>query len=480
MYSGVYKKSKNIRFWTPPFLVYFLYQFWGGIFLAFQQLHAGKVKLNGIAGIQHHLIDRNRVKTNPDINLSRSNLNYSIEDLSPKHLVQRVNFRIQQLKLKKRPRSDAVGLEDVIVGASSDFMLQLGAEKQEKYFTDTLHFFQKRYGKENVMYCQCHLDESNPHIHIGIVPVTSDDRLSARDVFNPKSLEKLQTDFHCAVSSHYGLERGEHHAKTYLEVNKFKAQQAQRLLQQYTDDLNTALLQQDTIDTIQKSTHFATTGTFFKTQDKEKIELPTKDFLLLKQVAVNGIKAKSYFQLIQQQNKTLQREKLKALADYDCLLQKFNHLQNTAKPYTQIPPYWRKNIDKSIDSWQKFFINYCHDLNRATVRVFIATHGNYDKTSNIMKPLFENISIFKPKHYVKNVISSALSQFKSKSKPSNYSPSWQPPSFSNTDYQKSDDTGIIPLQLSNVPDINWEMINWDLLSELDKDDIRHQQLMHSL
>ena len=97
-----------------------------------------------------------------------------------------------------------------------------------------------------------------------------------------------------------------------------------------------------------------------------------------------------------------------------------------------------------------------------------------------MKPLFENISIFKPKHYVKNVISSALSQFKSKSKPSNYSPSWQPPSFSNTDYQKSDDTGIIPLQLSNVPDINWEMINWDLLSELDKDDIRHKQILHSL
>ena len=51
--------------------------------MSYQQLHAGKVKLNGLAGIQHHLLDRERVKTNPDIDLSRSQLNHSIEDLSP-------------------------------------------------------------------------------------------------------------------------------------------------------------------------------------------------------------------------------------------------------------------------------------------------------------------------------------------------------------------------------------------------------------
>ena len=194
--------------------------------MAYQQLHAGKVKFNGLVGIQHHLLDRNRVKTNPDIDLSRSDLNYSVEGLTADHLAKRVNQRIKNLNLKRKPRFDAVAIEDIIIGASSDFMLQLGAEQQEKYFAEALHFFQNRYGKENVMYCQCHLDESNPHIHVGIVPVTKDGRLSARDVFNPKSLEKLQTDFHRAVASHYGLERGEHHAKTYLELNKYKAQQA--------------------------------------------------------------------------------------------------------------------------------------------------------------------------------------------------------------------------------------------------------------
>ena len=53
--------------------------------MSYQQLHAGKVKLNGLAGIRHHLLDRKRVKTNPDIDLTRSHLNHSIEDLSPQN-----------------------------------------------------------------------------------------------------------------------------------------------------------------------------------------------------------------------------------------------------------------------------------------------------------------------------------------------------------------------------------------------------------
>ena len=448
--------------------------------MAYQQLHAGKVKLNGLAGIQHHLLDRNKVKTNYDIDLSRSDLNHPIEDLTAEHLTKRVNQRIKNLNLKRKPRFDAVAIEDIIVGASVDFMLQLGTEQREKYFSDALHFFQSRYGKENVMYCQCHLDESNPHIHVGIVPVTSDGRLSARDVFNPKSLEKLQSDFHSNVSSRYGLERGEHNAKTYLEVNEFKTKQAKLALQQYSNDLNTAILQQDTIDKIQKSTHFARTGTLFKSQDKENVELPTKDFLLLKQLAENGVKSNSSLHLLQQQNKSLQREKLKALSDYDFLFQKFQHLQDNAKPYTQIPPYWRKNIDSAIDNWQKFFTNYCHDLHRATVRVFIATHGNFDKTAKIMEPLLENISIFNSKHYIKRVIASAIKQMHTHSKPSNFQLSWKPPSSSETDYTQADSSDVVSLQLSNVPDINWDIIDWNLLSELDKDEIRHKQLLRSI
>ena len=40
----------------------------------YQQLHAGKVKLNGLGGMRHHLLDRERVRSNPNIDISRSSL----------------------------------------------------------------------------------------------------------------------------------------------------------------------------------------------------------------------------------------------------------------------------------------------------------------------------------------------------------------------------------------------------------------------
>lgn len=45
----------------------------------FQQLIAKKIKLNGLAGIQNHMLDRDTVKTNPDIDLSRSHLIISLK-----------------------------------------------------------------------------------------------------------------------------------------------------------------------------------------------------------------------------------------------------------------------------------------------------------------------------------------------------------------------------------------------------------------
>ena len=302
--------------------------------MSYQQLHAGKIKLNGLAGIRHHLLNRERVKTNPDIDLTRSHLNHSIENLSPENLISEVRQRIKQLNLKRKPRTDAVGIEDIIIGASADFMLQLGADKREKYFTDALHFFQNRYGKENVMYCHCHLDESNPHIHIGIIPVTPDGRLSARDVFNPKSLEQLQTDFHREVAQHYGLERGEHHARNYLELNQFKVQQAKQELIQYTNDLNSTHLTQANIDKIYSKAHYSSSGFIFKSEDKNNTELPTTDFTELHQISQDGTKAMALNHLLLEQNQQLQREKDIAQSNCDFLQHRLNELEKETALYT--------------------------------------------------------------------------------------------------------------------------------------------------
>ena len=442
--------------------------------MSYQQLHAGKVKLNGLAGIRHHLLDRDRVKTNPDIDLARSQLNHPIEDLSPENLIRNVRLRIKQLQLKRKPRTDAVGLEDFIIGASANFMLQLGEDKRQQYFSDALHFFQHRYGKENVMYCFCHLDEHNPHVHIGVIPVTPDGRLSARDLFNPKSLEQLQTDFHREVSQRYGLERGEHHAHNYLELNQFKLQRTKQEIQEFTTDLDSALLQQTNINQIMQSAHFVTTGILFKSEDKERSEMPTKKLLQLQQTAEQGVKANAVVRITQQQNSQLKHEKAQALADSQHYLYLFQALEKETELYTAVPKLWREHVDSSILNWQKIFSDYCHDVNRATIRVFLATHGNYRQTEKIMHNFIKKTGIDNVHKYVSNVIHAACLQHKENLQPNTQPPAWKPPKPSDTDYSKPDELGVVPLQLSNVPDIDWNLINWDLLSELDKDEIRHK------
>ncbi len=200
--------------------------------------------------------------------------------VSPDNLIRNVRQRIKQLHLKRKPRIDAVGLEDIIIGAS----------KREQYFTDALHFFQNRYGIENVMYCHCHMDESNPHIHVGIVHVTADGRLSARDLFNPKILEKLQTDFNFTVAQHYGLERSDHHARNYLELNRFKVQQTKQEILQYSHDLDTFHCTQANIEKIHSNSHFSSSGFIIKSEDKNNTELPTSDFTELNQIAQEGVR----------------------------------------------------------------------------------------------------------------------------------------------------------------------------------------------
>lgn len=445
--------------------------------MSYQQLIAGKVKLNGLAGIQHHLLDRERVKTNPNIDLTRSYLNHSIEDLSPEHLVHRVNQRIKQLHLKKHPRSDAVGIEDIIVSASVDFMLKLDSETREKYFSDSLHFFQNRYGKQNVMYCQCHLDESNPHIHIGVVPITPDGRLSAKSLFCPKTLEQLQTDFHREVAQHYGLERGEHHAKKYLPLQQFKAQQEKNKAQLFADDLNLADISRQKIKEADQAAHFPTKGFIFTSEDRDNIELPIQHYLYMKSTSEESTKMATTIHLLQDDNQRLKHEAYQARSDSSFLRRKLNKLEKDTALYTAIPKAWRKDIDRKIEKLQPTFSAYCRDLHRATVRVFLASHGDFKRTKTILQNLILSTNVNDVDQYIRDVIHSAIQQHNKNIHPNIPQPSWKPSKPSETDYSKPDETGIVSLQLSRVPDINWDMINWDLLSSLEKEEIRHKLKM---
>ena len=85
-------------------------------------------------------------------------------------------------------------------------------------------FFAEKYGNENIIGFDVHLDEGTPHIHIAVVPIVmKEDKktgekkpvLSYKGVMGNNKhegaeiMKQLHTDFYLKVGKEYGLERGE-------------------------------------------------------------------------------------------------------------------------------------------------------------------------------------------------------------------------------------------------------------------------------
>lgn len=118
-----------------------------------------------------------------------------------------IDERIIQLSPKRKIKDDTVLITSFILGSDKEFFNRITAEQQKQFFADCTDFFSERYGKENVVSAVVHLDESTPHLHFNLMPVTNG-RLCAKVLFDRTALRDLQTDFYKAVGKKYGLERG--------------------------------------------------------------------------------------------------------------------------------------------------------------------------------------------------------------------------------------------------------------------------------
>jgi DNA-binding helix-hairpin-helix protein with protein kinase domain len=78
----------------------------------------------------------------------------------------------------------------------------------EKWTKANYEFACEKYGKENIIRFSLHRDETTPHIHCVVVPLTDDGRLSAKEVVgNRNDLKSLQDNYAEAMKL-FGLERG--------------------------------------------------------------------------------------------------------------------------------------------------------------------------------------------------------------------------------------------------------------------------------
>lgn len=158
---------------------------------------------------------------NPQIDKLRTHLNYHTLPYEKKYLAF-IDERIKELAPKRKIKDDAVLITSFILGSDKEFFDGISPEAQKRFFDDCTEFFAERYGKENVVSTVVHLDESTPHLHFNLMPVTGG-RLCAKELFDRSALRELQTDFYEVVGKKYGLKRGkEGSTAKHLDTVAFK------------------------------------------------------------------------------------------------------------------------------------------------------------------------------------------------------------------------------------------------------------------
>ncbi len=166
--------------------------------------------------------DENYEASNPQIDSERTRNNYRFTPYFGKTYTEFINGRTKELGLS--PRKDAVVMNSFVLGSDKTFFDGLAKVEQYNFFSDCYKFFAERYGEENIIAAVVHNDETTPHMHLNLMPVTKDGRLCSKQLFDKPQLQKLQTDFYEEVGKRWGLQRGkEGSQKKHLSTAEFKA-----------------------------------------------------------------------------------------------------------------------------------------------------------------------------------------------------------------------------------------------------------------
>lgn len=181
--------------------------------MAFVVCHMEKYTSGNLGGLQRHNQRETENHANKDIHPELSYLNYDLVNAGEISYPEKIKARIAEgVETNRAIRKDAVRVCSFIISASPELFdrpemkehaayldegtkaFPVPANGTRDYFQAATDFFKARYGPDNVAYAQVHMDETTPHMHLGVVPITSDHRLSAKRLFDRQELKKLQAE----------------------------------------------------------------------------------------------------------------------------------------------------------------------------------------------------------------------------------------------------------------------------------------------
>lgn len=184
-------------------------------------------KGKGSGGALGNHIDRTVGKEhmykNADPELKEYNVSYKTQYKGT--ISERIKQRLEAgYKGKKAIRKDAVKYISLVLTGSHEKMDEI--LKDPKTFNEwqikNVEFLRQEFGRDNIVKADLHLDEKTPHIHVIVVPLTKDGRLSAKEVVgNKKDLQNRLTRY-ADIMKPLGFVRGHKMNKAKSkDINQF-------------------------------------------------------------------------------------------------------------------------------------------------------------------------------------------------------------------------------------------------------------------
>ena len=161
----------------------------------------------------HNERTKEKYNSNPDIDTSRSRLNFHLVTPERKY---RAEAEKQIAEAGCRTRSDSVRVVETLITATPEFFKGKKRAEVKEFFNEALEFIKHHQEPETIISAVVHMDEKTPHMHLCFVPLTEDKRLSAKEIVgNKKKLTWWQDEFWKHMVKKYpDLERGESASET--------------------------------------------------------------------------------------------------------------------------------------------------------------------------------------------------------------------------------------------------------------------------
>ena len=153
-------------------------------------LHIAHFKKGQVDGIGRHNWEKRGKKdmhSNQDIDVNKSHLNVQLIRQSAS-LFESVKRDIED-RCTSRVNSRSNWLTEAIVYPPEG----LSREEIIEYFKDVVGWFASRYTLENIKSAVIHFDETTPHLHLDMVPLTKTGKLSTKEIFTRSELQKMHS-----------------------------------------------------------------------------------------------------------------------------------------------------------------------------------------------------------------------------------------------------------------------------------------------